>query len=541
MARRTKTAGPSTSPNKVLVIFLVLFILVAIGEGVWAYSLLKERDNWDKVAKDKTDAAKAANLEQDWVKFKLDEVLAAVGDENFYSKSENVKDWLQRRNYFKPPNGTDPPQLYVYKDDRDAFLKTMTVFEELLGFGPTGYGQVKLKDLHKGPTDELRALLPKYPSERREKQALEAKLLHLESIVAKHRAEAQAQIAKFSDEATKEREKTFNFSKEMIKQNETLSQEKDDLIKSFITERAKYEVEIRGLKAALQKTDRVAKDPGRSLASDDVHALLLDISTGKTLWDAPRGKIVRVDEVARKIYIDKGKRDGLKPGLTFLVFTAGWRGKDTNRAVGPLKAIIEVVRVEDEHMASCKINSCYDMDGREIASNDANLTKVLSEGGSLKDGDLLFNLTWGMHVAIVGIVDLSGSGENNPTVQKVNLNDFMAYLNRQGITVDAYMDPLDGKLIGAFTAKTNLIIRGASTGNVKDDRGKAILATLTMAREMAIDRGMFMISPQNFAFVTGYRRPGSADNQQTLTLVPHPPSGGVMPQEPPPPAGKNMP
>jgi hypothetical protein len=188
-----------------------------------------------------------------------------------------------------------------------------------------------------------------------------------------------------------------------------------------------------------------------------------------------------------------------------------------------------VVRVEDDHLSSCKINSYYDSDGREVAANDATPARLLRDGAyAIKDGDFLFNLTWGMHVAIVGIVDFAGFNVSSPAAQKDSLDEFMIHLGRLGVIVDAYMDPRDGKMVGVATIKTNLVIRSASPGDSKDKENPRYLEinnALKLMHKQAIDRGMFIISAENFAVVTGYRRPGSADNQQTLGFSPRPPFG----------------
>jgi hypothetical protein len=271
----------------------------------------------------------------------------------------------------------------------------------------------------------------------------------------------------------------------------------------------------------IKESEDVNKSPNRGL---EVHALFLDVSRGKALWDTPRGKVIRIDESAKKVYIDKGSKDGVKVGLTFMAFSAGWKG----RGEGPLKATLEVVRVEDEHMAQCKINTYYDIDGREIAANAATPSKVLREGaGALKEGDLLFNLMWGMHIAIVGIVDFSGYGGSSPAAQKDSLDEFMIHLTRLGVIVDAYMDPRDGKMLGELSTKTNAVIRGASPGDNKTPRNQEVNNAIKMMREQAIDRGMFIISAENFAVVTGYRWTVGADKQQTIGFTPRPPTGGT--------------
>ena len=268
--------------------------------------------------------------------------------------------------------------------------------------------------------------------------------------------------------------------------------------------------------------------------------MLLDVSKGKPLWDAPRGKIIRVDDSAKKVFIDKGTRDGIKPGLTFNVFAAGWNG----RAEGELKATIEVIRVEDERTSLCRVNTLYDIDGHEVAINDATPGRILRDGSSaIKEGDLIFNTFWGAHVAIVGVVEFPGYESKSIGAQMNSLIEFMSYLQRQGITVDAYTDLRDGKMVGEVSGKTNVVIRGiapAKFGSESDEsRVKAIKVSLAESTDQAMARGMFLISPENFMVVTGFRRTADDGSRDTLNFSPQRPASSPAAAGPPPAGGKN--
>src|SRR5262249_9198191 len=143
----------------------------------------------------------------------------------------------------------------------------------------------------------------------------------------------------------------------------------------------------------------------------DPHALMLDVSKGKPLWDTPRGKVLRVDEKEHKVYLDRGSEHGVKPGLTFNVFGATF----DNRADGPLKGTVEVLRVLDGKTSVARAPQRYDIPAQEISLNDPTQGKVLREGSNaIKEGDLLFNLAGGAHVAGAGVIDWPGNGGARP-------------------------------------------------------------------------------------------------------------------------------
>ena len=176
-----------------------------------------------------------------------------------------------------------------------------------------------------------------------------------------------------------------------------------------------------------------------------------------------------------------------------------------------------------------------------LAVSDTTPSRLLHDGSNvLKDGDLIFNTFWGAHVAIVGIVEFPGYESKSVAAQMNSLTEFMGYLQRMGITVDAYTDLRDGKMVGEITGKTNVLIRGSSPaklgGETDDNRTKAIKTGLVASSEVAIARGMFIISPENFMVVTGFRRIADDGSRDTLNFMPQRPTS--TPEPAPPVGGK---
>ena len=88
--------------------------------------------------------------------------------------------------------------------------------------------------------------------------------------------------------------------------------------------------------------------------------------------------------------------------------------------------------------------------------------KVVEAGNPARDpllrGDLLFNPAWDptqkTHVALVGIIDLNGSGVDGT-------QDLVRALEKQGIVVDAWLDLKDRTIKGpGMTERTTYLIKG---------------------------------------------------------------------------------
>jgi hypothetical protein len=183
--------------------------------------------------------------------------------------------------------------------------------------------------------------------------------------------------------------------------------------------------------------------------------------------------------------------------VTFAIFGVGGDGKASER-----KGALQVVDVLGPHVSKAKVTEV----------NDPYRAPVLN-------GDVLINPAWSatdrQHVAIAGLIDLTGEGNNE-------IEEFMRTLRKQGVVIDAYLDLRDMSVKGGkITAKTNYLILGESpdvqgntSGKLLDDprvaRKQDILGKIGDMRKEANDLGVTIVPLQRFVALTGYRLPKGA-------------------------------
>lgn len=570
MARRTRPArqkGDPSRPNTVLVILLVLFFLSTAGLGGWVYSMFNDRLKYEdavkKVEKEKTglnkDLVFAQGVSYAW--------RAMMGDPAFNPKDaetdeyKTLKAFLQSvdENYavVVAKETAEGEQAKLSKEDQE--IKSLKLLlkssQDELGWNADSF---TYKSTYRDVTPKLREAAEKAKIDAKgflpDKLATEALLASLETKFKKDRKDAFSEIQAGNTKSfnkAKEvgetmdaaiaagKKKLDDFIAKVDNQYKKDLQDKDRKIKEYKDKLDAQGVATEVVMAPPPLTkDKEMKGGGTNVSYAGVpHALMLDISKGKTLWDVPRGKIIRVEEKERRVFIDKGAENGMRVQMTFNVFGAGW----DNRAEKMLKGTLEIVRVEAK-MSEARVTSLYDPEGREIAVGDQAPGKLLRESGNpLKEGDLLFNLAWGSHVAIAGVIDWNGQDSQSPAGQAEDVEQFRNLLRAQGIIVDCYIDLRDGKTYGSITPRTNYLIRGFGYGGLpKEKMTDAMTAAnegVAALRKEAVERGLFVISPENFGLVIGYRRPASALSTATLDFQPSLPSGGglggpVLPVEP---------
>ena len=313
--------------------------------------------------------------------------------------------------------------------------------------------------------------------------------------------------------------------------------------------------------------------------------LLLDISPRKPLGP-PVGKIIRVDLDLRQVTINLGSAHGARPELTFNVFGPGPTGR--READEGDHRDHQGARYE---FSMCRITSLYDSEGIEILMNLQTRGRFQRETEApMKEGDLLFNLFWGTRVAIAGYVSITGDRVENPSEQHRQMVDFMGLCRRNGMVVDAYVDLRDGQIKGKINSKTRYLIRGddlirpgsrdAGPRKKDDDKDKEMAdkdkdmadkdkemsdkekepaneggladrieqnnPSNFMLRNDAKEKGMLLISAENFASVIGYQR-ACCQQRVELRLPPDalrrasPGEGGVLARPERPPVEKDAP
>ncbi len=268
-----------------------------------------------------------------------------------------------------------------------------------------------------------------------------------------------------------------------------LGKENADLRKSQEEELKKERAEIGKIKAELvvwqEKANRLTKD------------LALARKRG---MDAPKNwradwKIIQLDKRDSNLaYINLGSADNVQEQLTFSV-----HGLDLNQKPLPSsKGNVEVLNVIDRHLSQVRIT-----DVKNRARDP------------IMEDDVLFNPVWDpnlkRHVAIAGLVDLTGEGRDG-------LQEFMRNLERMGVVVDAWTDrnALDKPKGKGISYQTDYLILAdgidylpetANTQNLRKEIGDRILEMKKVAEE----HGVQVLGFRQYLDKIGYRLPRGID------------------------------
>jgi hypothetical protein len=520
----------TTNPNTVLVIFLVFFVLLSIGLGIWGYYGYAGQEKLRVTAKEEIQKAGANKVGEDFARFAAFDYQQAIG---VALDAADLNSWKTLRDQVLDENGKfkAEPGRAVVKKVRDESAVLLGGFDDNQGYKTTF--KVKLARLETEAKDAKASMTTARTEADEAKKGLEDLRLKVE----KYWTDVLALIKKGNAETLKESRKMSKTMQDQMALNEEQQKQLTGIDEKYKDQLANLSGKIKVLetqKKTLEEKVTNASSIFVSRTGGDPHALVLDVSKGKTIWDQPRGKIARVDFESRQVIINIGSNAGVKPQTTFNVFGASWKGQ----AEGLMKGTVEVIRVLDGNTSVARITSLYDASGAEIALNDAAIGRVSREASNLmKKDDLLFNLTFGAHAFISGAVHWDGSGSTTPAGQTRNLREFMAILERQGVKIDGYIDLTDGKIVGGITPQTRFIVRGqglavekkvAKEGEKAEEpaggREKNVNDAMLAVRNEAIEKGLFIISADNLVNVIGYRQPRSANDAELSSFRPSLPS-----------------
>ncbi len=250
---------------------------------------------------------------------------------------------------------------------------------------------------------------------------------------------------------------------ELIAKRDELVREKDAIIDRWTNDFRALQAEHQTLKDELvrvrkEKDDRialleqqldvlnyqVAERVREALRSANIPADLIDYVFGevelvlKERFEQPDGEIVSVDNTTRKVWINIGTLDGLRPQISFSVYTRDNRG--LGRSDRDIKAKVEVTRIKEGHLAEARIIE-EDL-FRPIAAGDPIYSPLWSAGRT-------------EFFAFVGRPDLDEDGESDWDL----LNEI---LRNAGARRELYVDdegirqPGNGRL----TARTKFLVIG---------------------------------------------------------------------------------
>lgn len=245
------------------------------------------------------------------------------------------------------------------------------------------------------PSDKNLLKLPEYLLEtiRARNEDMEANRLKTEQLANDLQATVQRETAArtAAEEAAKKAENDLAATRvALAKEVADVNQKRLETIAAFDANKAKFDAEIKDVqqKLATVTTENVGLSAKNTELQDKLNELI------KPDFASPQGRVVRVANGSRRVWIDLGKDDGVRPGVVFSVLDV-----DTvNTSEAKPKAKVVVTQVLSERMC---IAEAIDLDYGNI---------IVSE-------DLVYSPAWrpGRKVgfALVGEMDINGDGKDD--------------------------------------------------------------------------------------------------------------------------------
>jgi hypothetical protein len=486
--------------NVGLVVVLVFFILLSIGLGVATYFGFSQQDQLRSNEAKAKDAEKLANADRDWYRAQ------AWLYRSYLGKTKNLDPALvqQERQKFdenqfrqsKVAQAEDADvrglvkeiEDKVYKVAKEDKNKQLAPADVTMRWDPnqkrpgTNYDELVADLLNRVKYQEEQtaaALKAKADAERERDEA--------KTALAQAKKDFDAQVARLTDDNKKLQNQQQDELKAVVEKNNGLQQ-------NLTEQQTKFD-------ALLKEEQKKSKDLETEVANqkqrvEDVQRKL-DLAAQKTTDRPVSGEpikpdyyVTRMDDTGKRPTVNVGSADNVRPQLRFSIHGIGPDGKPLAESKGSL----EIVSVLGPHQSQAEITSVKpDKDG--VVRNP------------VVKGDVIYNGVWSptaeRHVAVAGAIHLRGE-------KRDSLDEFLRLLQRQGVVVDAYLDPQDGTIKkeggqagGRITPRTDYLILGDELDEAKDVK----LANLKELQEAARNDGVRIISLREFLDSTGYRTP----------------------------------
>ncbi|SRR5579871_1993788 len=504
MPPRSSSQGES---KQGLIITLVFFVLATLCLGVSTYYGFADQDAKDKAKKKAEDEAKIFKDERDYYKAQamvfrgymgltegMDgaDTLGTLKNQLDGSLGKNSKDYADVTKVLKSLETTygwsgNQPQKTL-----DGQIKNLTTQNE------------NLSNLSARLDRELKAA--KKELQNREEELRVAQEDYKKKL-EKNKADYTQEFEKLSDDYKKLREAFAQLSQEREKEKTDSATKQEELAKSITH---LQNVDIKNLKELVRRREE-ERDQFKTRNPEAPPNMRTD-------W-----KIVKMDDRGTHPYINLGSADHVKPQLTFSIYGLGSDGRPYPQPKGTL----EVVSVVGPHLSQARVTSVKDRNRDPIVERD-----------------VIYNASWNpnlkKHVAIAGVVDLTGDGRDS-------LMEFIRNLQRQNIVVDAYEDPNNGTIVGQMSYQTDYLILGPTPdpmgGGKQGEAGKRILEGRKQIQDEAKKYGVPVKNLTSYLEMIGYplphtvqeRRPPSrygSDTDSRSDIVPRLGRDKLVPKNP---------
>lgn len=466
-----------------LIITIVVLTILLLILGYFTYDGFAGQQKLRDDAKAAADKAKKADDEREWNKFQALQYKGYMGHQ--LSKPDQDALATLRGRFDSNQLGTGAPdQTEVskhIKETLDVPSPTSPGWDKNQNRPLTTY-VLMIENLNKSLLNSQQSLDKERQARANDKALFDTELATRDAAAKKSQmdlAAAQAAVVKEQGTKSKEYEALIERARQqedqiekLTKEINRLGQERIKLEQKLRREITQQETHIKRIREQLPQVDEFAKD-------------------------TPDGRIVELDPTGATAWINLGSVDNVKAGLTFSVVGAGADGRTTNRRRGSL----EVVNVLRDHLSLARI------------------TQVENPGQEpIVKGDLLYNPGWSAnqreHVAITGLVDLSGQGRDT-------MPELLRYLRAQGMEVDAYLDLTDLQIKGpGMDHNTRYLIVGelptfnTTVGGLladrKFDRKQEVHEKVAQMRNEAVKLGVTIVPLRRFLTQAGYKLPPGA-------------------------------
>lgn len=482
-------AAKGSDSRQGLIVALVFAVIFVIGLGVATYYGYAGQEDLVKKEKDARTAETAAKKNRDWWQFLALQYKAYLGS----ATKNDLTDLSARRGQYE--SGTIGKGETNFAENENAIKRLDDKANLGWNIGanlPANTASNKIFTLE----TEIGDLRKKLEAAQGEIKAAQAAQQRAETVAADATADFKKSLAALNQkflELQNQKQKEFLDLQAAFQAENKRVEDTEKKMQAAIEERekaiTKLEREMKDLEVTSGRRKRELAEAEKE--RDRLRGIQDPVSP---LESGPaRGKIVRLDRGGNVAWINLGSADNLRTQTRFSVF----KDKGDGTPAGDLKASLQVTDISGDHLARVQVTYI----------RDANRNPILP-------GDLLFNPTWSPslreHVAIAGVIDLTGLG-NDTTAE------FIRSLEREGVTVDAYLDLQELAIKGkGMTSQTSYLILGdkpdlGARGALQDaTRVEAVTKVgekITQMTDEAAKLGIQVIPFRRYLVLTGHRAP----------------------------------
>jgi len=280
-------------------------------------------------------------------------------------------------------------------------------------------------------------------TEQREKDAIE-RARELNEQWQTQKTNLEKQLAAFQHELDESKQDAEQERRKFQSERERITKEKEELAARLRSTEDKMQTEIAAREAKIKEVDNQIRQ--MEAVNNKIATQVRELTKGS--FDVPDGRIERVNQGSRTVWINLGRADGLPLQVTFSVYDI----EANNALTTPIKAKVEVTRLLGAHLAEATVLS--DEVSDPITAGDKVYSPVWQRGRRTS-------------FALAGFIDIDGDDrdDHQQVRELIQLN---------GGVIDAEIGD-DGQVKGEITVNTRFLVVGDPPTETGENSGGAAL------------------------------------------------------------------